>query len=248
MKYLTTLLLFYALTCFGNNVTNGWIGQQLYIGMPLTFVPSSGGGGSTNADIATLTTYSRSDYYFYVNADREGYFAVQDTGNNITIWNDEDDPWASGTNAFIKVWSCAGATDSTISGHVTYLMSDGYDGGSLTSINVTNCTQLAWLGVPINGDNLHSIIVMGLTSLTNLYCNSCGALTNLNVTGCTNLTYVDSSSGNLSQSVVDAVLSELVTNGAHNGTCDVDNNNPASSAGLASKAILVSRGWVVYND
>jgi hypothetical protein len=46
MKYLFLVLLFCG-SVFGQNITNLYVGQQMYVGMQLTTVPSAAGGGAT---------------------------------------------------------------------------------------------------------------------------------------------------------------------------------------------------------
>jgi hypothetical protein len=58
---LLTVLLFVAFSAWGQNVTNQWLGQSLYIGMPLTTTPSAVGSLTWNLEV-TITNVGGSNF------------------------------------------------------------------------------------------------------------------------------------------------------------------------------------------
>lgn len=93
-----------------------------------------------------------------------------------------------------------------------------------------------------------TLAVGGNTHITELrsYSNSYSAVTGLS--GANALAYVDLSGSSLNQAAVDGVLSALAGNSTSNGTLNLSNTSAPSSAGAASKATLVGRGWTVTTD
>lgn len=100
-------------------------------------------------------------------------------------------------------------------------------------------------------NNLISLDAHDNTSLSYIGCDNCTALSFIDLSGCTALRNVYMQTCNFSVAVVDQVLTDLVNNGAINGTVRLNGGGSASPSnpdGLALKAILIDRGWNVYHN
>lgn len=113
-------------------------------------------------------------------------------------------------------------------------------------------------GVVLDNDEVAIVVdisesLIGLLScnvmpaLQVIYAKNTTGLLNLFAANCPQLTYIDASGASLGVDYVDGVLSDLENAGNTDGTVDLSGgtNAPPSAAGLASKAILESRGWTV---
>ena len=154
-----------------------------------------------------------------------------------------DDPWSGQSPKEIYIWSCAGSSDPTQSGDITYLSCFG---DSLTSLDVSGCTALTTLychsnsltSLDVSGltalttlncsnNSITSLDVSGLTALTNLDCND-NSLTSLDVSGLTALTFLHCNNNSLtSLRAVGVVLSYY---SVHIGGSDISDNNLDATA------------------
>ncbi len=112
-------------------------------------------------------------------------------------------------------------------------------------LTLTGCTALQTLD--FNNSGIQVLNATPSPSLVSLLAGV-NPLNSLNVTGLTLLTNLIAPTCLLNQAALDGILAALVTNGASNGNCVLNGagNGTPSAAGLASKAILVSRGWTVF--
>lgn len=137
---------------------------------------------------------------------------------------------------------------------------------ALTDIDFTNSAITTASGanglsslVNANFTNCSNLMVLNLTTVSSLNITGCSALTDLNLNGCISLSdfsgvankfslvTLDFNSCPFNQATVDQILLDLVSNGASNGTIDlqVAGGVQPSGSGLSNKAILESSGWAV---
>lgn len=135
--------------------------------------------------------------------------------------------------------------------------------GNVSGINAILINSQNWNGVfnanfPGNVLQSYSLKDNDFTEVIN---NRVGNIDTINLTDNPNLgsfTVVnapllatfDADNCGFPEEVVDSILSELVSHGLSGGSCDIAgaSNAAPSAAGLASKAILVSRGWTVTHN
>lgn len=115
------LLILLAVSASAQNVTNLYIGQQLYIGKALSSVPSSGGGGGgTNITLFDSTTANTSANWAFGSIPSEYYVAQREfiTTSNVTIYTIQARLQAVGTitnrTIYAEVWSTNGANMGTL--------------------------------------------------------------------------------------------------------------------------------------
>lgn len=89
-----------------------------------------------------------------------------------------------------------------------------------------------------------------LQNITDLSLEWSSQLSYLNVLGCPQLRWLYLRNCAFPEAVVDQILADLVTNGATNGYIDIRSGSNASPStdGLASRAVLIDRGWTVHTQ
>lgn len=116
----------------------------------------------------------------------------------------------------------------------------------LTVLDVTNLILLTVLSCDNN--YLTVLDVMNLTLLTTLRCQG-NNIANLEVIALTALVDIQCQNNGMNEVAVDNILADLVTAGAINGSAQLGGTNAApSEIGLANKAILVARGWIIVTS
>lgn len=146
----------------------------------------------------------------------------------------------------------------TINQNADYLTTIGAWPSGLEKLYVYESTAVSFPGWPSPFPNtMIRLEVSDADNLTTLPGGTLSALPNLtefSVTGCPNVVIptlpvsaidVDISANSLSQAASEAVLANLVSNGALNGVLDVSGNGSLNAAGTAHVATLRSRGWSV---
>lgn len=91
---------------------------------------------------------------------------------------------------------------------------------------------------------LASLRLKQCPALVTLNCSR-NRLTTLDISSCPALLHIDAHHNLLTLAAVDGILAALVNAGHTGGMCNLALNSPPSSAGLESRAILISRGWSV---
>lgn len=100
-------------------------------------------------------------------------------------------------------------------------------------------------------ENLVALDAHGIASLGNLAFGGSPQLVAVDITGCTSLTYLYGVSCALDQATVDHILTELVAGGQTHGYMAIGmgaNASPSDPDGLAMKAILIDRGWMINTN
>ncbi len=137
---------------------------------------------------------------------------------------------------FLEVYFGNGATSTTIT-------LPTFDIGSLS---VSNANQLVTLSLPAFTTAIN-------TGMAIFSVNNCQSLTTINIPVLATLpnnAWFSFNGNALSQATVDNLLAKFVATGATNNQVYLDGgaNATPSSAGLASKATLVSRGWTITHN
>lgn len=126
-------------------------------------------------------------------------------------------------------------------------------GGTATTITVTGIPKA---GLQISSfSNLTSVTLPDLTEvmsggMATLNINSCNLLTSISLPALTilpNNVNINFQNNGLLEASVDNILAKFAATSATNGILYIDgaSNRQPSSAGLASIAILVGRGWII---
>lgn len=110
--------------------------------------------------------------------------------------------------------------------------------GKVTYVYGDNITRLT-------AHNLTRLDLLNNQKLVNLDCSN-GSLSYLNINTHLRIIELKAQNNNLPTSVVDSILSSLVSNGMNNGTVDLRNNSVPSSRTYIDT--LESRGWTVLTD
>lgn len=89
----------------------------------------------------------------------------------------------------------------------------------------------------------------GSTSLTEFICSDCPSLTSIDITSLSQIVYLDASNCSLTQTAIDAALTNLVNFGLTGGDAflqTIGGLGTPSAGGYTSASLLTgSRGWTV---
>jgi hypothetical protein len=114
------------------------------------------------------------------------------------------------------------------------------DGNQFTSMDLQYHAQLSY--IDIHDNPLTSLTISPAASI--LVCHDTD-LTTLDVSLANTLEYLDASNCLMTTSSMESILSNLVSFGTTNGTCNLQGNATASTAMSASAATLRGSGWTV---
>jgi hypothetical protein len=117
---------------------------------------------------------------------------------------------------------------------------------TIASLIVSGASNLVTFSLPVFAEAVN-------TGMAHFSVYNCSALTTINIPALTKVssnTWLSFNGNALSQATVDNLLAKFVATGATNNSLSLDGGTNAtpSSAGLADKAILVSRGWTVNHN
>lgn len=145
-----------------------------------------GGNGTYPYGLGVGYMMNGDNYYDFQWDTTTGYLAVKKPNGTVQIFGGGYTVLAGVGLDYITFWSCAGASNSSPSGAVTYLDCNGYYfNGGFTQIDVRGLTSLETLTCYMN--LLDSLQVAGCAAMTELVCDNNAALGGLSVKGCSSL-------------------------------------------------------------
>lgn len=146
---------------------------------------SGGNTGTTPYGLGVGYMMNGDNYYDFQWQTTTGYLAVKKPNGTIQIFTGDYAVFAGAGLSYITFWSCAGASNSSPSGSVTYIDCNGYYfNGGFNAIDVRGLTALESLTCYMNA--LDTLNAKGCGALLELTCDN-NVLGALDLTGCSQL-------------------------------------------------------------